>query len=181
LQLDDPSGYRKCRAQIIQQFGNTTDPLIAERMVNVSLIVPADADQMPAIEKMTAVAIRATPNKDNWGFDLFAKGLTEYRLGHFTEAANLMRQIMPLDAARYCRAKANLVLAMAQFQLHQADESRQSFAKAVEMVSKFPQAGHLDEEWNDWITVQMLKREAVALIPGVEKPDPEAATKAEAR
>jgi hypothetical protein len=129
---------------------------------------------------MAAVAISATPNKESWGFNLFAKGLTEYRLGHFTEAASLMRQVMPMDAGRYCRAKADLVLAMAQFQLNQAGESRESFANAMEVESKFPPPGHLDEEWNDWITVHVLAREAVALIPRVEKTGVDAVSKTDA-
>jgi hypothetical protein len=179
LQMDDVSGYRSLRAQIIRQFKNTGDPQIAERMVNVSLIIPADADQMPAIEKMAGVAMSVTPNKDSWGFNLFAKGFTEYRLGQFAEAASLMQQILPLDAGRYCRAKANLVLAMAQFRLNQVEESRKAFANAEGVENKLPQDGHLDEEWNDWITVRILNREAVALIPGVEKAGAEADSKAE--
>jgi hypothetical protein len=178
LQMGDASGYRDCRAQILRQFGNTTDPRIAQRMAEASLLIPADANDMPVIEKMAAVAVSATPNHDNWGFNLFAKGLAEYRLGHFAEAASLMRQIMPLDAGRYCRTQAYLVLAMAQFHLNQADESRQSFAEAMELEKKLPQAGHLDEEWNDWIAVRLWKREAAALIPGVEKAGPEAVSKA---
>jgi tetratricopeptide (TPR) repeat protein len=168
LQIGDLNGYRNCRAQILREFGNTTDPRIAERMVISTLIIPAEADQMPTIEKMAAVAISATPNKDNWGFNLFAKGLTEYRLGHFAEAASLMQQVLPMDAGSYCRAKANLVLAMAQFQLNQAEKSRESFADALKVESKFPQAGHLDDEWNGWISFRVLKREAVALNPGFQ-------------
>ena len=176
LQLDDLNGYENCRKEILREFGNTTDPRIAERMVTSSLILPASVDEMPTIERMSAVAVTGQTNASNWGYNLFAKGLTEYRLGHFAVATNLMLQVIPLDAGRYCRTEAYLVLAMAQFQLGQVKDSRQSFAKAMELENKLPQSGHLDEEWNGWVVVQILNREAFALMPDLARPASAAAS-----
>jgi hypothetical protein len=58
------------------------------------------------------------------------------------------------------------VLAMAQIQLGLSKPAHDSFANAMdEAKRRLPQAGDLDDEWNDWINVHVLTREAVSLIP----------------
>ncbi len=164
--------YKNLRTQILRQFGNTADPRIAERMVNASLLLPPTADEMAVIARMADVATTGDTNSDGWGFNLFAKGFAEYRQGHFATAAEWLQRIPPLDCGWNCRTEAYLVLAMAQFQLHQPDASRDSLAEAVHgLTQKLRKAGHLDEQWNAWIADHLLMREASALIkPGTALP-----------
>ncbi|HEY1661282.1 MAG TPA: protein kinase [Verrucomicrobiae bacterium] len=167
LQLNDVEGYKKCRAQILQQFGNTSDPRIAERMVKASLIIPPTADEMAVIAKMADVAAGGDTNDEHWGLNLYAVGLAQYRLGHFTNAVVLMQRAISMDVGWNCRTEAYLVLAMAQFELNQPGASRAALAEAADAIkNKLPQAGDLDESyWNDWINAHVLMREAMALIP----------------
>jgi serine/threonine protein kinase len=169
LQLDDVAGYRHCRAQILRAFGNTSDPRIAERMVKASLLLPPTADELATIAKMADVAGHGEVNGDNWGFNLFAKGLAEYRIGHYATAADLLRNVLPLDTGSQARAEAYIVLAMAQYQLGQATQSHDSLAQAAILMNKLPKAGRLDEEWNIWVTLHLFMREALALIPDAGK------------
>ncbi len=172
LQLDDVAGYRNCRAEILRRFGNTSDPRIAERMVHTSLILPPNAEEMAIIAKMAGVAAGGDAGNDGWGFNLFAVGLAQYRLGHYADAVDLMQKAIPLDTGWHCRTEAYLVLALAQFRLNQPEASRASFAQAVDAVNnKLPKAGHLDEYfWKDWIIIQVLLREATTLIPSAAAP-----------
>ena len=170
LQLDDVNGYKSLRAQILQHFGSTSDPRIAERMVKASLILPPTAEELATIAKMAEVAGRGEVNNENWGFNLFAMGFAQYRLGHYTSAVELMQKLIPLDMGSHCRTEAYLINAMAQFQLGQPTLSHDSFSNPVAIViNRLPKAGHLDDEWNDWIIIHILMREAVALNPEVEK------------
>ncbi len=169
LQLGDVEGYKNCRTQILQHFGNTTDPRIAERMTTASLTLPPTADELAVIARMADVAGKGEVNGGNWGFNLFAMGFTEYRLGHFSQAAELLQQAIPHDTDSYCRTEGYLVLAMTQYQLGQAKQSQGSLSNAVDMITHhLPKAGHLDEEWYEWIAVNSLTKEAVALIPGAD-------------
>jgi serine/threonine protein kinase len=166
LQLDDVASYKNLRMQMLRQFGNTSDPRIAERMVSASLLLPPTEDEMAVIAKMADVATTGDTNGDGWGFNLFAKGFAEYRQGHFATAAEWLQRIPPLDVGWNCRTEAYLVLAMAQFQLHQPEASHDSLAEAVHgLTQKLSKAGHLDEQWNVWIAGHLLMREAEALIP----------------
>ncbi len=166
LQLDDVAGYKNCRAQILQHFGSTTDPRIAERMVKASLIIPATADEMATIAKMAAVAVRIETNADGRDFNSFAKGLAEYRLGHYADAAEWLKRVLPLDPGSSCRTETFLVLAMTQAQLNLPAASRDSLAKAMDVVNhSLRKEGHLEDDWNDWIIIQVLLRETATLIP----------------
>jgi hypothetical protein len=59
---------------------------------------------------------------------------------------------------------------MAQSQLGQTNQSRASFAEARGAVNQsLPKAGHLDQQWNNWLGIQILMREAEKLI-GTNQP-----------
>jgi hypothetical protein len=171
LQMNDVPGYERCRAQILEHFGNTSDPRVAERMVKSALILPPPPAELAVIAKMAEVAGQAPIDREQWGYNLFAMGFTEYRLGQYARATNLLQQAIPLDIGPHCRVKANLVLSMAQFHLGQSRQSHDSFANAIDEENRrLPKAGQLDDddEWEDWVTIQILKREATVLNPGVE-------------
>jgi eukaryotic-like serine/threonine-protein kinase len=168
LQVNDVGGYRNFREQILQQFGNTNDSRVAERMVKASLILPATGGEMTTISKMADVAGGVSTNSNNWGYNFLAKGLAEYREGNYDAAIRLLQRILPEDIGSQPRAEAYLILAMAQYRLNQSDASRASFAKAMEVVNRLPKAGGLDDDWNDWIIVHVLLREANALNPNFE-------------
>ena len=155
---------------MLQHFGGTTDPRIAERMVKASLILPASADEMAVIARMAGVAASVETNADGWDFNLFAKGFAEYRQGNHAKAAELLKQVIPLDPGSSCRAETFLVLAMAQARLGQSADGRESMAKAMDIVDhSLRKAGHLEDDWNDWIIVHILLREAAALMPDAGK------------
>ncbi|HXC99407.1 MAG TPA: protein kinase [Verrucomicrobiae bacterium] len=168
LQMNDADGYKALRSQILQHFGNTTDPRTAERMTKVSLILPATDDEMVTISKMADVAAADDPKDPNYGLNLFAEGFAEYRLGHYEEAIGLMRRADPMDIGSSCRAELHFIEAMARFRLNRLDDSKSSLADAVDSVKDKLKNGTGD--WDDWIIIQVLMREVSAMIPGVELP-----------
>ena len=169
LQLKDVDGYKACRAQILHEFGDTPHPLIAQRMVIASLILPATDDEMKVIARMADVVAGDDTNSDVYGYNLFAEGFAEYRLGHYKSAVNLLREATPMDIGSTCRTEAYFILAMARFKLNRLDDARESFAKAVnDLKTQMRPEGHLDEDWNHWITAHFLMREATALMGGDE-------------
>jgi tetratricopeptide (TPR) repeat protein len=175
LQLDDVNGYKQCRTQILQHFANTSDPRIAERMVKASLILPPTADELTSIAKMADVAGKGEVNGDTWGYNLSAQGLAQYRLGHYADAAELMQKAIALDIGSTSRTEARLVLAMAQYQLGQSKQCQATFAEVVHAINHdLRKVGHLEDEWNDWIGIHILMREAQALMPDVAKSVPDA-------
>src|ERR1043165_464156 len=141
-------------------------------MVIASLILPPAADEMKMIAKMAEVAVNTETNTSNWGFNLFAKGFAEYREGHYDTAAGLLKKVLPLGVGSQFRTEVYVVVAMAQSQHGQTNESRESLAKAVDLLNQhLPKAGNLDEAWNHWINIRVLMREAETLVPAADAPD----------
>jgi len=174
LQLGDLEGYQRCRTTILHQFGDTSDPRIAERMVDVSLILPPSERELATIATMAEIAGHADTNSDTWGFSLLAMGFADYRGGHYATAADRLQKMIPLDVGLHCRTEAHLLLTMAQFQLGQRAESRAALGAATEAVNhQLPKTDHLSVEWNHWIIIHVLMREAEALIEGRTNSRPE--------
>jgi eukaryotic-like serine/threonine-protein kinase len=161
LQLNDVAGYKACRSQILNEFGNTTHPLIAQRMMMASLALPATDDEMKLIAKMAEVVAHDDTNSEVYEYNLIAEGFAEYRLGHYKSAVNFLRKATPMDIGPNWRTEAYFILAMARNKLNRLDDSKESFAKAVnDLNSKMRPEGHLDDEWDHWITAHILMREA---------------------
>ena len=101
-------------------------------------------------------------------FQNYIHGLAEYRQGHFATAVGLSKKSTTQGGNSYAEAKAYLVIAMAQHQLNQVDESRPALAKAYEIVdTRMPKLdSDLGVSWHDWLMTQILLREAKQLIEG---------------
>jgi eukaryotic-like serine/threonine-protein kinase len=170
LQMNNVDGYKALRAQILKRFGDTTDPRIAELMTKTSLILPASDDEMKAIGQMANVAIGGDTNDSDYGHNVFAKGFFEYRLGNFKNALKFLRQADAMDIGPFYRTEAYLLLAMARSRLGRVEDSTESFKDAAdELKAQLIPKGGLDSYgWDDWITIHVLAREALASMPITE-------------
>ncbi|MEX2306114.1 MAG: hypothetical protein WD738_00880 [Pirellulales bacterium] len=153
----------------MERFAKTNDPTIAERMAKDCLILPSSGANLDVVADMADSAIAAGP--DHWGatFFQFAKGLSEYRQGHFTSTVEWMQKVLAMPGEFVFRdAQAYLVLAMAHHQLNQADEARAALAEGNAIIEAKPKVGGggLGVDWNDWLIAHALRREAQALIEG---------------
>jgi hypothetical protein len=170
LQVGDVDSYKALRTQILKQFGNTSDPRTAERMAKATLILSPSDDEMKTIATMAELAIGGSTNDPDFGYNVFAKGFAEYRTGHFESAIKLLRQADPMDIGPYYRTETYLLLAMARSRLGRVEDATESFKDAADEVKTqlIPKGGLDSYGWNDWITIHILAREAVATMPITE-------------
>jgi serine/threonine protein kinase/tetratricopeptide (TPR) repeat protein len=164
VQTGDLDSYRQLCRRILRQFGQTTDPAVAEPLTQACLLLPPAAADLPAIMKMGAPALGPqTASSPGHSFE-FVKGLAEYRLRHFANAATCLQAVVGQEGDAARAGQASMVLAMAQHQLRQTDEARATLAKGIRLADdKGPKPG--SPEWNERLTTQILMREAKALIP----------------
>ena len=138
-------------------------------MAKDCLFVPPPASDFSSIAKLVETAVAAGPNHQYWPYFQFVKGLAEYRQGRFASAAEWLQKVLGRSDDIYRTVQAQMTLAMAQYQLKQAEEARVTLAKGLELAeARFPKPGKasLDEQWHDWIIAHVLMREAKALIEG---------------
>jgi serine/threonine-protein kinase len=158
LFLKLPDEYHSARRALLNQFGATTDPAVAERVGRACLLLPASEDELRQAVELTerAVAAGRPGHEIAYPFYLFAEGLGQYRQRRFDDAIKLMSG----EAASVMGPCPRLVLAMAQYQKGQKDEARKALAAAFASYDwTVEKAGDQDT----WIA-HVLRREAEALI-----------------
>jgi tetratricopeptide (TPR) repeat protein len=156
LELRDE--YHSARLALLEQFGATTDPAVAERVGRACLLLPAAEDELRQAVALTerAVAAGRPGHETAYPFYLFAEGLARYRQGRFDDAIKLMSG----EAASVMGPCPRLVLAMAQYQKGQKEEAGKTLAAAL--VSHDWNAAKATDQ-DAWIA-HVLRREAEALI-----------------
>ena len=94
--------------------------------------------------------------------------MAEYRLGNWNAATNWAGRAAA-NSYPYSSAEAYAILAMAQFQLKHAEESRAILKRCTEIVEiKLPKFTDTDlgGDWRDLIIARALQSEAKLLIKG---------------
>ena len=158
LFLGDHEEYGRARRTLLDRFGATSNPYLAEPVARASLLAPGTDDEL---RQATALIDRATDAKAStpdwiYRYFLFAKGLAEYRQGHLANAISIMEG----EASQVMGPSPRLLLAMAQYGQGQHEQARRTLATAV--VAFDWSAGQADNR-DVWIA-HILRREAEAMI-----------------
>jgi WD40 repeat protein/tetratricopeptide (TPR) repeat protein len=166
LGVGDEKGYRLTCAAMLQRFGKTENPKIANNVAWVCSYAPdAVADLEPAIELAAKVA-RSHPKKYA---TLNTEGAILFRAGRHAQA------VARLSAA--CKEHPRgggpfdyLLLALAHHHLEHAAEARDSLKKGLRLT-ELAEKGKLDDPtlpmplfWIQRLELQILRREAERVI-----------------
>ena len=170
VQIGDGPRYAQLRQQMLARFGETTDPLVAERLVTDGLILPWSGPELERLGKIADAAVSAGSNHWAWNSIQFAKGLAEYRSGHFASAVDWLQAPLREQGRDLARdVDAYMLLAMAQYRLEFAGYAHDALATGLGIAARLPSSGNdLKDwkDWNDWIIAQALMGEAKALMEG---------------
>ena len=139
-------------------------------MAKVCLILPSSGVDPDTISTWMETALSASGKGTNDVWNRFVKGLAEYRLNHFADAAQWVENIVNSDTPQTLKAQSYTVLAMARWQLKQSNAAHAALASGTEVIEQKLQG--IDEEWGNWIAAHALHREACLLIDGKAPPDP---------
>jgi WD40 repeat protein len=162
--LGNKEGYgRLCRA-MLQRFGDTADPAIAERSAKACLLL-ADVNVEPQkVVQLADLAVTKQPEHPSMAWFCLAKGLTAYRLGRPAEAGEWLQKSLAKKPAPYAEAMARFVLTMTHQQRGQADEAKLTLVRAQQITSELPPLEKAGASWPDWMINDLLRREAETII-----------------
>jgi tetratricopeptide (TPR) repeat protein len=182
LQSGDMDRYEHFRQETITRFTDTENPVAAERVMKINLLIPADEKLMSKLQPFALLARRSFAREPPeagkeasifqaaWGAVSLA--LMEYRQGNFIQSMEWCRRCLGYTEFNAPRiATAHIVLAMASYQLGQTDKARSELAQGREMIQGKFKSG-LDAGtgpvgfWFDWVFARTLMREATLLIDG---------------
>ena len=154
---------------LVQRLGGTNNPIAAEHVLKICLLLRPSDDLLKRLEPAAAVAERSLPanaGRLNWlqAWRCFALGLWHYRIGHYDQSIRLIN--LGLSAPKnepVVNACCLTVRSMAFRKLGQTANAEEDQSGATALVEgKFSKPLELDNQglWNDWLTARILLREA---------------------
>ncbi len=163
----DDEAYRKLCPEILSRFAATTDGRIADRMAKDCLICPGAVADLPAVQRMAALALERGGKDGALPFFQVCKALADYRNGDFSAAAELAGKV-GTSSFKEAEIEALAVRAMASQRMSQPEEARTLLARGAWLFEKgLPRSGeNLGGNWRDWIIARELLQEARALVEG---------------
>jgi serine/threonine protein kinase len=177
----DTPGYEHFREDAITHFITGKYPF-ADRIVKISLLLPAHDNLLKALEPQAGVTAQFIATNEDANPDIFlaawrsvSTALMEYRCGNFEKAAGWCQQSLNYPEHIAPRtATARIILAMADQKLGKTGEARLQLKEAREIIeNKFKSQLDLGTPmqgfWFDWIFARILLDEAAALIEGSPK------------
>jgi serine/threonine-protein kinase len=158
LFLGQQEEYRRACRILLDRFGATTSPYLAEPVGRACLLTPGTGDELQKAVALTDRALAARASTPGWvhGYLYFAKGLAEYRQGRLANAIAAMEG----EASRVMGPAPRLVLAMALHEQGQKERARKTLAKAVVAFDWNPAQADSRDVW----IAHILRREAEAMI-----------------
>jgi hypothetical protein len=163
---------------MLTRFGNTDKPEIAERTAKTCLLAPQAVSDLAPVLKLADRAVTGTEKHPDYRWWVLAKGLAEYRAGHYTAALDWLNRFSPQADGEHRDATAFAVLAMTKHRLglapgdnsaRLAKEARAALGHAQAILaSKMPDPKKdrpYGSDFHDWLHAQILVHEAEGLLP----------------
>jgi len=175
LLTGDVAAYRQVCAQVLDQFGDTTDARTAYLVARIGGLGPDAVSDPDLLVRLADRAVQAEPVPHY----LHVLGLAHYRAGDFNRAIERLTESVN---GNWSGNAANwLVLAMAHYRLGNAGDARKWFDQAVRTIdppgAREPDAGLRGLHRHDVTACVVLRREAEVLLglrpgplPGVKAP-----------
>jgi tetratricopeptide (TPR) repeat protein len=173
----DRRAYESFCREYINQFRDTANPHLLERIVKSCSLLPPSTTVLAALSPLaekTVQSVHAWPDPNHWAlpWQCMSLALFEYRRGNYAEAVTWGNRCLSFnqDSAMERVAATQAILAMSYHQLGQHERARPALAKSRELVEerwKTPFTVLKEDSrgwWYDWFLARMLEREAAALI-----------------
>jgi eukaryotic-like serine/threonine-protein kinase len=178
MECRELSRYEDFRRATLHRFSGATDPMVADRVVKICLLAPANQTVMAGLKPLAAQAANSfvgndvTDNTEEWKapWRSISLALWDYRLGRPDEAARWCKRCLDYGTRNPSRTATALVIqAMSRHDLKQDTPARADLAQASRLIEdKFNQGldfGNVSQGfWFDWVLARVLLREAVPLV-----------------
>jgi serine/threonine protein kinase len=174
----DDDAYGRIRNFAIERFSTTTHPVVAEQVLKVCLLRPANEPLLKRLRPLAAVLSQALETKDSVvarnphlaAWSCFSMALMSYRDGDDKSAGMWANRCLAFKRRNPAReASANIILAMVEHRAGHAEK-----AEAILNSATGPVIQNSDEtlkygdddkgSWHAWVTARILLREAARMI-----------------
>lgn len=168
--------YRKLRSLAIQRFSASTNPIVAEHLLKLTLLEPTDPETLKAIDQKAAVIRNSFegPNRQkdshlvSWGRCVLA--LLAYRQGDLGTAENLARLSLENSVEPARNNWNKIVLAMIELKRGGNSAEHAKILADIRLQVEKWKSSPLNLEagarlaWSNWGTIRILLREAEGML-----------------
>jgi hypothetical protein len=176
LEIDDRDGYVKAARAMLERYGDTDDPTLAERTAKNCLLVPDGVADLKKLAQLATQSVTGTEKHAGFRWFKMCKALADYRQAEYADSLAALKSLNPSADGFAYDALVYTLMAMAHQRLNQPREARQALKVAraiVERKMPRPERGQLFvAAWDDWLRCRILLREAAALIEGEHEKQP---------
>jgi hypothetical protein len=151
---------------MLDRFGRTTDPVLAERTARACLLLPLGGPEQAAACDLADRAVAMAQGHWVQPWAEATRGLAAYRRAQFADAVAWADRCLARGPGDWNRElPAHLVRAMALSRLGRLDEARAALATASDLYrAKVANPGGraAGDDWHDRVICEILRREAAA-------------------
>ena len=166
LALGNWDEYRAICRRLVERFGDTREPDVAEAVAKACLLCPDAVDDLGPVSKLVERLLAAPSNSSEQGWRYLAKGMAEYRAGRVAQCLPWLERVEHATWDTECRAYARSFAAMAYQRLGNAPRALES----LQSVSA-PAGPDLGMRWSDHLALLVIEREVEAIV-GARRPKP---------
>jgi tetratricopeptide (TPR) repeat protein len=166
-----PERSRELQMRLLARFGQTTNVDVAARLAKALLFGPDFTNRLEVAVQWVERAIASKPESP---WRQTAKGIAEYRCGHWPETLKWLEQPERNENPQLA-GLACCFIAMARQQLGQEAAARQVLERAQHLPRDQLSVGDLGAggtDWDDWVWMLLAQAEAEQLILGPQAPPP---------
>src|SRR5262249_55518625 len=174
LQLGDVKGYRKACGSLLERFGQRQQPEVAYTIARACSLAPNAVNDLSEVVQASERALAQNPRSYPY---TRALGAVLYRAGKFKEAEKRLKEAAALQPQA---PTVWLFLALACSRLGETEEAGQWLDKAGKWIDQAREkkpgegaAGPLSWDklpWEERLALELLRREAEALVKGKASP-----------
>ncbi len=168
VEAGDVDGYDRHRYALLDRYGSTDHPQVAERTAKACLLLPGPPDVIRRAAGLAGLALdRGAEDVGTLPYYLLASGMAEYRLDHLADAEGRFRQALARGSRSWnLLVPANLLLAMALQKQGRDDQALAHWTVARTIFDRdVPKLDQVDEiSWHDLMICRALRREAESLL-----------------
>lgn len=170
VEAGDIQSLHQFEDMLTQRFEHTNNPIAAEQVLKICLLVPPSHEIMARLNSLAVTAENSLPKDTNarlnWlqAWRCFAMGLWHYRIGDHKQSIRLLNQAMTAPKNDLViNACCLTVRSMAFQKLDKQSDADADLAKAKAMIDhRFTSPLEMDNQglWHDWLTARILLVEA---------------------
>jgi hypothetical protein len=170
IERGDMQGYEQFRRAAIARYRDTTDPVLAERTLKISLLRVADPDVMKPLETLSNVSAKsmehAGQDRIMEAWRCVSLGLMAYRQGHASDCKMWCEKCLSYKENNPSRiATAHIIKSLACYQLGEQELALSEMTAGRDMITTefdngLGEGNGLEGFWYDWLFARILLREA---------------------